>query len=103
MKFEDVLPALRRGEKVRREIWSRDTEPLCKGDRIAEYHLTTNALLADDWEVVSEHAPCWNCGGRMMMSGVYRHYVVCLCGVQGPHSETEAEAWRLWDAHAGRG
>ena len=50
MKFEEVLPALREGKKVRRTSWVSTTHIKAKGD----YFLDVSGCLADDWEIVDE-------------------------------------------------
>jgi hypothetical protein len=52
MKFEDVLPALRAGKRVRRSAWS-------KGDDVvhsASCDLPMASIITDDWEIVKEKA-----------------------------------------------
>ena len=63
MKFEEVIPALREGKKVRRESWHRADSisyewnsnlSLCKDTPYGgyfNYYLPLGDLNADDWEV----------------------------------------------------
>lgn len=67
MKFEEILPALRNGKKVRRESWHRadsityewDNDlSLCKDmphGGYFNYHLPLEDLNADDWEIKDEN------------------------------------------------
>jgi hypothetical protein len=53
MKFEEVLPALRDGKKVRRKAWGEN-------DYIAissPFELSDGSLMRDDWEIVEEPKP----------------------------------------------
>ena len=58
MKFEEVLPALREGKKVRRKSWGRvHSFIIIKDDSLVDdYHCNVGIyaydLKADDWEVV---------------------------------------------------
>ena len=63
MKFEEVLPALREGKKVRRKAYPTDYSICLKdgalktfisylNEFVGDIKLTTSDLLADDWEVV---------------------------------------------------
>lgn len=54
MKFEDVLPAFRKGKKIRRKIWSRIDAHISVPDNCGCWEFTREALFADDWEVVEE-------------------------------------------------
>lgn len=63
MTFEEVLPILRKGKKIKRKWW-RKREYIREGNvfgckRIVNednnvYILNTNDLFADDWEVIKE-------------------------------------------------
>ena len=65
MKFEEVLPALREGKKVRRKDYPSDYY-ICLKDKVlkafisyfngfvGEIKLITRDLLADDWEIIKE-------------------------------------------------
>lgn len=63
MKFEEVLPALRNGKKLRRSFWREDTYFYKNhqgtfifkngGEDTYYYHLTC-LLDSDDWEVIEE-------------------------------------------------
>ena len=48
MKFEEVLPALRRGEKVRRASWIPDRT----GTPPSGFFDGRDIIVGDDWEVV---------------------------------------------------
>ncbi len=50
MKFEEVLPALREGKKVRRKSWAA-RDYIVGG---SSYELSACSLMADDWEVYEE-------------------------------------------------
>jgi hypothetical protein len=50
MKFEEVLPALREGKKVRRKSW--DTNTFITNPNLG--NIATTSLMADDWEVCEE-------------------------------------------------
>lgn len=58
MKFEEVLPALREGKKVRRKSWGRVHSFIIikDGSLVDDYHCNVGIyaydLKADDWEVV---------------------------------------------------
>lgn len=66
MKFEEVLPALREGKKIRREdtVWQNyygflfisETENEIISDNVWDYDytITKEDLNADDWEIVKE-------------------------------------------------
>lgn len=65
MKFEEVLPALREGKKVRRKAYPSDYYIYLKDKElnafisffnrtVGEIKLMTRDLLADDWEIVKE-------------------------------------------------
>jgi hypothetical protein len=50
MKFEEVLPALRAGKKVRRAAWSTRDYIV----NTASCDLTMTSIIADDWEIMPE-------------------------------------------------
>ena len=65
MKFEEIIPAYRKGKKIRRECWNEEkVMDLCIVKGIGKYgwvkegvfwKTVTDALLkADDWEIVKE-------------------------------------------------
>lgn len=60
MKFEEVLPALREGKKIRRKSWGRvHSFIIIKDDSLVDdYHCNVGIyaydLKADDWEIVKE-------------------------------------------------
>lgn len=66
MKFEEVLPALREGKKIRRKdrVWQNnygfllisETENKIFSDNAweSDYKITKDDLNADDWEIVKE-------------------------------------------------
>lgn len=63
MKFEQVLPALREGKKVRRSFWRKDTYFyknhqgifIFKNGGVDEYYYHLSCLLdGDDWEIIKE-------------------------------------------------
>ncbi len=62
MKFEEVLPALREGEKIKRKIWYEDINYIILNENkeIISFKwgiydaLSIKDLLADDWEVIEE-------------------------------------------------
>jgi hypothetical protein len=50
MKFEEVLPALREGKRVRRKAWeAKDYVSITSA-----FEISDGALLKDDWEIVKE-------------------------------------------------
>ena len=65
MKFEEILPALKNGKKIRRKAYPLDYY-ICLKDNvlkafisyfnrlIGEIKLMSKDLLADDWEIVKE-------------------------------------------------
>lgn len=66
MKFEEVLPALREGKKIRREdtVWKNyygflfisETENKIFSDNVVNdnYRITKEDLKSDDWKIVQE-------------------------------------------------
>ena len=60
MKFEEVIPALREGKKIRRKSWGRvHSFIIIKDDSLVDdYHCNVGIyaydLKADDWEIVTE-------------------------------------------------
>lgn len=62
MKFEEVLPALRKGEKIKRKIWYEDINYIILNENkeIISFKwgiydaLSIKDLLADDWEIIKE-------------------------------------------------
>ena len=60
MKFEEVLPALREGKKIRRKIWGRERSFIViKDDSLVDnlgrdVAIYTYGLKAIDWEIVEE-------------------------------------------------
>lgn len=67
MKFEEVLPALREGKKIRRKdiFWKdyygflsiiEEEENKIVSDNVIDdtYEITEKDLIADDWEIVKE-------------------------------------------------
>jgi hypothetical protein len=101
MRFEEVLPALRAGKRVKPtrmhlSLWRPEDSA-----RIV-------SLIEDDWEIVIEHKLCWHCGGKMKPDWgrfprpVGKDCIIrCVeCGVQGPFAEIEELAWQLWDKKA---
>lgn len=63
MKFEEILPALKAGKKIRRKCWGKEVyikthDFFVVGQIITEdnidYALTVMDLEADDWEVIKE-------------------------------------------------
>lgn len=70
MKFEEVLPALREGKKIRRSLWEdyhyiqRKLTFLFKiivNENNMMYTLFLDDLEADDWEILYDEE---NCGGQ---------------------------------------
>ena len=61
MKFEEVLPALKEGKKIKRKCWYIKKYIVLEenGDIITDkrqrYVFNKNSLLADDWEIVKEY------------------------------------------------
>ena len=66
MKFEEVLPTLREGKKIRRKeiVWQNyygflfvseaENEILSDNARNCDYKITKDDLNADDWEIVKK-------------------------------------------------
>lgn len=59
MKFEEVLPALRKGYKIRDKEWPKDDHIYNKDNFLYNQqgclvHLSSFGLLAGDWEIVEE-------------------------------------------------
>ena len=62
MKFEEVFPALREGEKIKRKIWYEDINYIILNENKEIISLkwgiydalSIKDLLADDWEIVKE-------------------------------------------------
>ena len=57
--FEEILPALRAGKKVRRQEWQEDSyvkahEVMVKWDDGQDLVLSVPGLNSDDWEIVPE-------------------------------------------------
>lgn len=52
MKFEEVLPALREGKKIRSAEWS---DYLHKSKECRDEVITVYSILRDDWEVIEEN------------------------------------------------
>ena len=65
MKFEEVLPALRDGKKIRRKAWYEKYFIYCEGlsvykeDGVNYCFMGCDQLLCDDWEVFEEPEPDW--------------------------------------------
>lgn len=63
MKFEEVLPVLKNGKKIKRKEWSekqfiyREGLSVCKEDG-GYYYMDCDQLLCDDWEVFE--GPDWD-------------------------------------------
>lgn len=62
MKFEEVLPALRKGYKIRDKEWPKDEYIYIKDKFLYDQqcclvHLSSFGLLAGDWEVIEEPEP----------------------------------------------
>jgi len=77
MKFEEVLPALREGKKIRRKEINEAFDAKDRG------FLTITSFLSEDWEVVQEtvdFATAWQAyeNGRQIksefFSGIYEKY-----------------------------
>jgi hypothetical protein len=105
MKFEEVLPALREGKKIRKTCWTNGGYFLSKGTA-----LSLDEMLADYWEIVEEdHKPCPGCGmkGRLfsqkdeMKVNKDEHMIECSaptpCFATTPWVDTPEEAWAAWD------
>ena len=66
MKFEEVLPALRDGKKIRRKEWFekyfiyREGLSVYKEDGVNYCFMGCDQLLCDDWEVFEEPEPDWS-------------------------------------------
>jgi hypothetical protein len=54
MKFEEVLPALRAGHKIRRAVWGITCDPIDPESNVTR-HLNLASLLADDWSIAREY------------------------------------------------
>ena len=60
MKFEEVLPALLKGKKIRRKCWGKERSFIViENDSIVDNYgnrlaISVNGFKADDWEIVKE-------------------------------------------------
>lgn len=63
MKFEEVIPALREGKKIRRKSWGAKNHNYIVVDKeddlivdmvYGKFPFTLGDLIADDWEIVTE-------------------------------------------------
>lgn len=60
MKFEEVLPALLKGKKIRRKCWGKERSFIViENDSIVDNYgnrlaISVNGFKADDWETVKE-------------------------------------------------
>ena len=58
MYFEEVLPALRQGAKIRLEHWAKGEYIFLKqhllDERGGEYWMTGDEFFAQDWEIYDE-------------------------------------------------
>ena len=75
MKFEEVLPALRNGKKIRRRVWLDADYIYVRDGSIVDndgysFEIDLSITLNDDWEIIEEpeydwdyiidnHCPCW--------------------------------------------
>ncbi len=65
MKFEDVLPALKEGKKVRRSLWPKDeyifrvNNLVCNEKNDYWCPADFDNILRDDWEIIEEPEPDW--------------------------------------------
>lgn len=48
MKFEEIIPLIREGKKIRRKSWLPDWPELELFNTIID----RNSILADDWEII---------------------------------------------------
>jgi Lar family restriction alleviation protein len=96
MKFEEVLPALREGRRIKRRSFSWYLGP---NDALEIEH-----ILADDWEIVENVNPCPFCGGgKNKIVNRYTpslgFYVYCCnCETAGPRGRNREEAIAKWNA-----
>ena len=58
MKFEEILPALKEGKKIRRKIWSSDEYIVLKERVFSQdgilHSFSYNDFVAKDWEVIKD-------------------------------------------------
>lgn len=59
MKFEEVLPALLDGKKIRRKSWTNGNRIIIKNNEITDSFnrrlaISVEGFKADDWEIVKE-------------------------------------------------
>lgn len=92
MRFEEVLPALREGKKIRRGgiVWRNyygflfisETENKISSDSVVEncgYKITKDDLKADDWEIIKEKKKVKL---RDLTAEQYKTFVDKKCGNQ---------------------
>lgn len=107
MKFEEILPALRNGKKIRRKEWPGEIF-ISQNRKIMQVAtLYVSSLFADDWEIVEETPlPCPFCGENKfdwrtgMIAGYQQNptSVGCvLCSAYGPYGKDRTEAIELWN------
>jgi hypothetical protein len=97
MKFEEVLPALREGKKIRKGTWGNHNYDL-QGTTPLDY----DGLMSCDWEIVEEeHKKCPFCGGtaNLGLNSKWVNYVICnnCCSSTSFNCGTPSEAWAAWD------
>ena len=51
MKFEEILPALREGKKVRRGCWHQDISSI---ENTNSFRVAMHDLIQQDWEIIEE-------------------------------------------------
>lgn len=116
MKFEEVLPALRDGKKIRGKrtgelkhddifslIFRWQTESAY--GQSATGHYTFLGMLDDDWEIVEETSlPCPFCGeGKVMYTASTTGRVAMVqcsnknCHALGPQADSMENAIKLWN------
>lgn len=65
MKFEEVLPAFKKGKKIRRKEWFadhfiyREGHSVYNEDGVDYDFISSDQLLYDDWEIIEEPEPDW--------------------------------------------
>ena len=102
MTFEEVLPALRSGRKIKKSGWELVWPTAGLSYSASTQHLV-NDLCGSDWEIAEEHRLCPFCGkeAHLVSRGEF-HYASCsLCGSTGPERDDQKWAWEAWDRRVG--
>jgi Lar family restriction alleviation protein len=97
MKFEEVLPALREGKRIKRACWDVACLKINEWEEISISH-----ILCDDWEIMDNIMPCPFCGKekiRIVNFSKDNYYARCdRCDAYGPNGCTKEESISKWNA-----